>query len=92
MRYFWRQYNRRGEQIGRAEIDSSTITPLVDWSGRVPAPPAPAFRQRVGVLERFYRTDEIEAVLEPGDVLTPAGVLGHEPQVTSGHAQSEEVV
>ncbi len=82
MRYFWRQFNRRGEQIGRVEIDASTITPLVDWSGRMPTPPAPAFRQKVNVIERFYRADEMEAVLEPGDVVTPVGVEGHPPQIT----------
>ena len=81
MRYFWRVYNVRGEEIGRTELDASTMTPLVDYYGRVPSPPSPAFRQRTAAQERFYRADEIEAILEPGDVLTPGGVVGHLPEV-----------
>ena len=81
MRFFWRVYNMHGEEIGRQELDASTMTPLVDYYGRVPSPPAPAFRQRAAGQERFYRADEIEAILEPGDVLMPDGVAGQPPEV-----------
>ncbi len=37
--------NRVGEIIGLDVVDGSTIKPLLDYNGRTPRPPAPAFEQ-----------------------------------------------
>lgn len=55
-----RRRNRLGEVIGLDVVDGSTVFPYVDAFGRRPAPPAPAYWQRVkGLTDQWFTSDDL---------------------------------
>lgn len=63
----YRRRNYAGEVIGLETIDGTTMTPLLDGNGRLPAPPALAYEQVIkGLRTTGFTTDDIvQTVFRP---------------------------
>lgn len=60
----YRLRNRRGDAIGLATVDGTTIAPLLDYWGNTPKPPAEAYVQYVqGLPWNWLTTDDL--IYEP---------------------------
>jgi len=56
----YRRRNMDGEVIGLEVVDGTTVFPYIDVHGRRPAPPAPAYWQKIkGLTDVWFTTDDI---------------------------------
>ncbi|UFU14625.1 phage portal protein [Curtobacterium sp. C1] len=56
----YQRRNMAGDVIGLEVVDGTTVFPYVDENGRRPAPPAPAYFQRIkGITDTWFTADDI---------------------------------
>ena len=70
----YRRPNKAGGLYALELIDGSTVFPLIDETGRTPAPPDPAYEQVLkGVPKNVYTSDELIYAVRKSQINTPYG-------------------